>query len=44
LGHGYDPVFVPDGEGQTFGEMQPEKKNRISHRARALEQLFRDLF
>jgi XTP/dITP diphosphohydrolase len=44
LGHGYDPVFVPDGESQTFGEMQPEKKNRISHRARALEQLFRDLF
>ncbi|MFN0191542.1 MAG: non-canonical purine NTP pyrophosphatase, partial [Aestuariivirga sp.] len=44
LGHGYDPVFVPDGESKTFGEMQPEKKNRISHRARALEQLFRDLF
>jgi XTP/dITP diphosphohydrolase len=44
LGHGYDPVFVPDGEIETFGEMQPERKNRISHRARALELLFRDLF
>jgi XTP/dITP diphosphohydrolase len=44
LGHGYDPVFVPDGGSQTFGEMPPDEKNRISHRARALEQLFRDLF
>jgi XTP/dITP diphosphohydrolase len=44
LGHGYDPVFVPDGEMLTFGEMPPETKNRISHRARALEKLFDDLF
>jgi XTP/dITP diphosphohydrolase len=43
-GHGYDPVFVPDGETQTFGELDPEHKNTISHRARALEKLFRDLF
>jgi XTP/dITP diphosphohydrolase len=44
LGHGYDPVFVPAGETQTFGEMIPEHKNRISHRARALEKFCRDLF
>ena len=43
LGHGYDPVFVAAGETQTFGELQPEHKNRISHRARALEKLFDDL-
>ncbi len=44
LGHGYDPVFVPDGESVTFGEMPHERKNKISHRARALEVMFRDLF
>jgi XTP/dITP diphosphohydrolase len=36
LGHGYDPVFVPDGETQTFGEMTHAKKNSLSHRARAV--------
>ena len=35
-GHGYDPVFVPDGYEQTFGEMDRWEKNRISHRADAL--------
>jgi XTP/dITP diphosphohydrolase len=44
LGHGYDPVFMPDGESVTFGEMQHARKNLISHRARALEAMFRDLF
>ena len=44
LGHGYDPMFVPDGETQTFAELDPALKNRISHRAKALEQLVRDLF
>lgn len=43
LGHGYDPVFVPDGETRTFAELEPVEKNRISHRARALEKLVRDL-
>jgi len=44
LGHGYDPMFVADGETQTFAEIDPAHKNRISHRARALEKLVRDLF
>ena len=44
LGHGYDPMFVPQGETRTFAELAPEEKNRISHRAHALEQLVRDLF
>lgn len=34
-GFGYDPVFLPDGRGETFGEMDPEEKHAISHRARA---------
>jgi XTP/dITP diphosphohydrolase len=34
-GFGYDPMFVPDGETLTFGEMQPDAKHAISHRARA---------
>lgn len=33
LGHGYDPMFQPDGETITFAEMDPERKNQISHRA-----------
>ena len=35
-GFGYDPVFVPAGFSQTFGELQPELKNRFSHRSQAL--------
>ncbi len=35
-GHGFDPVFVPDGALTTFAEMPPAEKNRISHRAKAL--------
>ncbi len=34
-GFGYDPVFIPEGHGQTFGEMEPTYKDSISHRARA---------
>jgi XTP/dITP diphosphohydrolase len=38
-GFGYDPIFIPEGFDITFGEMEPEQKHRISHRARAFEQL-----
>jgi XTP/dITP diphosphohydrolase len=38
-GFGYDPIFVPDGYDETFGEMDPALKNRLSHRMRAFEQL-----
>nr|WP_307211080.1 RdgB/HAM1 family non-canonical purine NTP pyrophosphatase [Chryseobacterium lathyri] len=40
-GFGYDPVFVPEGYDRTFAEMNPEDKNRISHRKQALD-LFLD--
>jgi XTP/dITP diphosphohydrolase len=36
-GFGYDPIFVPDGETRTFGEMEPAEKYAISHRTRAFE-------
>jgi XTP/dITP diphosphohydrolase len=38
-GFGYDPIFVPDGYHETFGEMDPALKNKLSHRMRAFEQL-----
>jgi XTP/dITP diphosphohydrolase len=38
-GHGYDPMFQPIGYDITFGEMAPEEKNRISHRAIALRKM-----
>jgi XTP/dITP diphosphohydrolase len=38
-GFGYDPLFVPEGYCQTFGELPPATKNRLSHRARALHKL-----
>ena len=39
LGFGYDPIFVANGFEQTFGEIDPHKKNAMSHRARAFEKL-----
>jgi XTP/dITP diphosphohydrolase len=38
-GFGYDPIFIPDGWDQTFGEIDPQVKNAMSHRARAFEKL-----
>ncbi|HEX3954544.1 MAG TPA: RdgB/HAM1 family non-canonical purine NTP pyrophosphatase [Stellaceae bacterium] len=38
-GFGYDPMFVPNGGHQTFGEIDPDEKHRISHRAHAFEKL-----
>lgn len=35
-GFGYDPIFVPDGYNETFGEMEAGSKHAISHRARAM--------
>jgi len=39
LGFGYDPMFLPVGATQTFGEMSPGAKHAVSHRARAFAQL-----
>jgi XTP/dITP diphosphohydrolase len=38
-GFGYDPIFLPKGFDQTFGELAPAEKDRLSHRARASEKL-----
>jgi XTP/dITP diphosphohydrolase len=38
-GFGYDPMFVPHGREETFGEMEPAAKHAISHRARAFAKL-----
>ncbi|UFM65868.1 RdgB/HAM1 family non-canonical purine NTP pyrophosphatase [Paracoccus sp. MA] len=38
-GHGYDPIFVPDGHDVTYAQMAPAQKNAISHRARAFRKL-----
>lgn len=43
-GFGYDPIFVPTGHSQTFGEMDPAAKDAMSHRARAFDQLKAALF
>ena len=44
LGHGYDPIFVPDGYDTTFGEMEEAVKNKISHRADAFAKLMKECF
>jgi XTP/dITP diphosphohydrolase len=38
-GFGYDPMFVPVGDDRTFGEIDPQEKHRISHRADAFRKL-----
>ncbi len=43
-GHGYDPIFQPDGYDITFGEMDRWEKNRISHRADAFAKLIAGCF
>ena len=43
-GHGYDPIFVPDGRELTFGQMDRWEKNRISHRADAFAKLVAGCF
>jgi XTP/dITP diphosphohydrolase len=41
LGFGYDPMFLPDGEELTFGELDAAAKDKISHRARAFEKFMK---
>jgi non-canonical purine NTP pyrophosphatase (RdgB/HAM1 family) len=43
-GFGYDPMFVPAGAQQTFGEIDPEEKHAVSHRARAFAQVLTSCF
>ncbi|WP_341367742.1 RdgB/HAM1 family non-canonical purine NTP pyrophosphatase [Yoonia sp. BS5-3] len=43
-GHGYDPIFQPDGYDVTFGEMDRWEKNKISHRADAMAKLIAGCF
>ncbi len=44
IGHGYDPMFQPDGYAITFAEMDPAEKNRVSHRADAFRKLIAGCF
>ncbi|MEQ8258370.1 MULTISPECIES: RdgB/HAM1 family non-canonical purine NTP pyrophosphatase [Roseovarius] len=43
-GHGYDPIFQPNGYDITFGEMDGSEKNKISHRADAFAKLVKGCF
>jgi XTP/dITP diphosphohydrolase len=38
-GFGYDPIFIPEGESRTFGQLDPAEKNRRSHRAHAIHKI-----
>jgi len=42
-GFGYDPIFIPEGSIETFGEMEVEVKNSYSHRGRSLQQFIRHI-
>ncbi len=44
LGFGYDPVFVPLGYDQTYAEIEPDAKHKISHRADAFAKLVKAVF
>ena len=44
LGFGYDPIFQPDGHNISFGEMDPNAKHAISHRADAFAKLLSRCF
>lgn len=44
LGFGFDPMFLPEGESETFGEMAPERKAAMSHRTRAFRALVENCF
>ena len=44
LGFGFDPVFLPDGKTETFGEMDPDQKHAMSHRAVAFAKLEKACF
>lgn len=43
FGFGYDPIFVPNGDTRTAAQLSPREKNRVSHRARAMEKIVRKL-
>lgn len=43
LGFGYDPIFIAEGQTQTFGEMTPPEKKKLSHRTKAFNQFIQYL-